>query len=179
MAAAALLGVGPICDALSFQPLDYIQGKILLSDPLGLPPVGKLHPRATRCPPTILRSATRSPLGLGWDHVRVILSSGPFGRCDLHGCGCHVLAGLGDGSSGGNFSVYTCGIFSGLLPAPGGGIPVENCPRGPQAAEADPGGSEPCGRCHSIQCRHHSDLHGPALLLCHCAFCQVRPDSGH
>ena len=46
-------------------------------------------------------------------------------------------------------------------------------------AGADPGGSEPCGRCHSVQRRHHGDLHSPPLLLCHCAFRQVRPDSGH
>lgn len=46
-------------------------------------------------------------------------------------------------------------------------------------AEADPGGGEPCGRCHSVQRRHHSNLHSPSLLLRHCAFRQVRPDSGH
>lgn len=46
-------------------------------------------------------------------------------------------------------------------------------------AEADPGGGEPCGRCHSVQRRHHGDLHSPSLLLCHCAFRQVRPDRGH
>lgn len=50
--------------------------------------------------------------------------------------------------------------------------------RGWEAA-ADPGGGKPRGRRHTIQCRHHSDLHGPPLLLCHCAFCQVWPDCGH
>lgn len=43
---------------------------------------------------------------------------------DLSGGCSHVLAGLGDGSSGGHFSVQTCRIFNGLLPAPGGGIPA-------------------------------------------------------
>lgn len=46
-------------------------------------------------------------------------------------------------------------------------------------AEADPGGSEPCGCCHSVQRRHHGDLHSPTLLLCHCAFRQIWPDCGH
>ena len=45
-------------------------------------------------------------------------------RSDLSGGGAHVLAGLGDGSGGGNFSFYSGGIFSGLLSAPGGGIPA-------------------------------------------------------
>ena len=45
-------------------------------------------------------------------------------RSDLSGGGRHVLAGLGDGSSGGDLPVYTGGIFSGLLSAPGGGIPA-------------------------------------------------------
>lgn len=44
-------------------------------------------------------------------------------RGDLSGSGAHVLAGMGDGSSGGNFSVNTCWILSGLLSTPGGGIP--------------------------------------------------------
>ncbi|MEQ2212590.1 hypothetical protein XENOCAPTIV_001855, partial [Xenoophorus captivus] len=68
-----------------------------------LPAVGELHPGAACQPPTDFSSPARS---------------------DLSGCGCHVLAGLGDGSSGGNFSVNTCRIFSGLLSAPGGGIPA-------------------------------------------------------
>lgn len=47
-----------------------------------------------------------------------------FNRSDLSGGGNHVLAGLGNGSSGGNFSVYTCGVLSGLLSASGGGLPA-------------------------------------------------------
>lgn len=46
-------------------------------------------------------------------------------------------------------------------------------------AEANFGGSEPCGRCHSVQRRHHSNLHRPSFLLRHCAFRQVRSDRGH
>lgn len=62
-------------------------------------------------------------LGLDWDHI-CNLEVLAFNRSDLSGGGDHVLAGLGDGSSGGDFSLHTCGIFSGLLSAPGGGIPA-------------------------------------------------------
>lgn len=62
-------------------------------------------------------------LGPEWDH-ECSLKLLAFTRSDLSGGGDHVLAGLGDGSSGGHFSVYTCGILRGLLSAPGGGIPA-------------------------------------------------------
>lgn len=44
---------------LSLQ--DHIQREILLSDLLRLPPVGELHPGATRLPPAVLRPAAGLP----------------------------------------------------------------------------------------------------------------------
>uniref|UniRef100_A0A3Q4AG92 Uncharacterized protein n=1 Tax=Mola mola TaxID=94237 RepID=A0A3Q4AG92_MOLML len=139
---------------LSLQ--DNIQGQIFISDLLRLPSAGKLLPEA-------------APLETDIDgnHRQVRGGILTFGRNDLRG---------GDGTSGGNFSVYTCGIFGGLLSAPGGGIHAgwgDHMQR--EEAEADTGGSESLGRCHSVQCRHHSNLHSPLLLLRHCAFCQPTP----
>uniref|UniRef100_A0A3P8T936 Uncharacterized protein n=1 Tax=Amphiprion percula TaxID=161767 RepID=A0A3P8T936_AMPPE len=185
-------------------PADHIQGKILFSDLFRLPSVGELHPGATRQPPAVFCPATRFP------DLRALEADlhGNYrcGECPLesaavprHLCGScvglyctssaaaalaysglEVMGDLSDGSSGGDFSVYTGWIFSGLLSAPGGGIPAGwgDSRKLPLHAEADSGGSEPCGRCHSVQRRHHGDLHSPSLLL-RLHFVHPDRDCGH
>lgn len=61
--------------------------------------------------------------GLGLHHMCNSESLSSL-RSDLSGGGHHVLAGLGDGSGRGHFSLHTRGFFRGLLPAPGGGVPA-------------------------------------------------------
>uniref|UniRef100_A0A3B4ADS2 Uncharacterized protein n=1 Tax=Periophthalmus magnuspinnatus TaxID=409849 RepID=A0A3B4ADS2_9GOBI len=131
---------------------------------LKLSPMGKLYTRTASITATVLSLETdlygnyRYVIYLILSHYNLSCVNCVVGRSGVPGGGSHVLAWLGDGGCGGDFSVHP------WIPA-GRAFDEE--------AVADSGGSKPCGRCYCIKCSHHSDLNYTSLLLCHCAFCQV------